>query len=151
MVTRKMRTVLLAVLVLLLSFSMIAAAPAKARNAVKLSTMLTGAAEVPGPGDPDGWGSARIKLDTTSGRVCWTLKVKDITLPASAAHIHVGGPDVAGPVVVPLSAPNERGKAQGCTMADPALVQAIADNPSGYYVNVHNVDYPAGALRGQLP
>ena len=35
-------------------------------------------------------------------------------------------------------------------MADPALVQLIADNPTGYYVNLHNARFPAGAMRCQL-
>jgi hypothetical protein len=30
------------------------------------------------------------------------------------------------------------------------LAQKIADNPSGYYVNVHNATFGAGAVRGQL-
>jgi hypothetical protein len=33
---------------------------------------------------------------------------------------------------------------------DPGLIKAIRQNPSAYYVNVHNADFPAGAVRGQL-
>ena len=31
-----------------------------------------------------------------------------------------------------------------------ALAQEILSSPEDYYVNVHNAEYPGGALRGQL-
>jgi hypothetical protein len=31
-----------------------------------------------------------------------------------------------------------------------ATIKAIKKNPSGYYVNIHTSDFPAGAIRGQL-
>jgi hypothetical protein len=113
-----------------------------------LATVLTGAAEVPGPGDADGIGAAVIAIDTDSDTVCWLIAVKRIQLPAIAAHIHLGAPDVAGPVVVPLTPPNARGISFGCVRD--ADADAIAGNPAGYYVNVHTVNFPAGAVRGQL-
>ena len=114
-----------------------------------LTADLTGEAEVP-VGDLDGSGTARITLNQGQGTVCWELEVADITLPAAAAHIHVAPAGVAGPIVVPLSAPDATGSASGCTSAAADLIKAIRQDPAAYYVNVHNADHPPGAVRGQL-
>lgn len=113
-----------------------------------LATTLTGAAEVPGPGDPDGSGTATIRLNVGQGEVCFELAVSGIAA-ATASHIHVAPAGVAGPVVVPLAPPTS-GTSSGCVAADPDLIKNIVKNPQGYYVNVHNAEFPAGALRGQL-
>jgi hypothetical protein len=115
-----------------------------------LATTLTGSAGVPGPGDPDGAGTAAIRLRAGEGRICSQLNVSKITLPASAAHIHVGAAGQAGAVVVPLTAPNADGIASGCVGVARTLVTAILANSHGYYVNVHTSDFPDGAVRGQL-
>jgi len=112
------------------------------------TTTLTGAAEVPGPGDPDGTGTAKLSLNPGQGEVCYELSVSGIS-PAIAAHVHVAPAGVAGPVVIPLAAPTN-GSSSACATASRELVLAIIQNPENYYVNVHNVDFPAGALRGQL-
>ncbi|MBC7814557.1 MAG: CHRD domain-containing protein [Burkholderiales bacterium] len=112
-------------------------------------TTLSGAAEVPGPGDADGRGSATVTVDFNTREVCYTLSVSNIET-ATAAHIHRGTEDVAGPVVVPLAAPTT-GSSSGCiAVSDPVLLNAIARNPELYYVNVHNTPFPSGAVRGQL-
>jgi hypothetical protein len=119
--------------------------------AVRLVAHLNGANEIPGPGDPDGMGVSHVRLSPEAGEVCFSIVAQDITLPAAAAHIHVGAADVAGPVVIGLAPPDEFGNSAGCVSGvDPALIQAIIDNPAGYYVNVHTSDFPAGAIRGQL-
>lgn len=114
----------------------------------RLTAELTGAAEVPGPGDPDGSGTALVTLNHGQGRVCWNLTAEDIA-PATAAHIHIGAAGIAGGVVVPLSPPTG-GSSSDCIDADRELIKAIIQNPENYYVNVHNAEFPAGAIRGQL-
>lgn len=147
----KKTNVLYIVLTLLavLSLTSIAAAPAK-EGPYTLTTWLSGAAEAPGPGDPDGSGHATIRINYGQSRLCWNIRVSDITLPATAAHIHVGAAGVPGPVVVHLSGPSSKGSSSGCSTVDQAVLKAIIENPAGYYVNVHNSDFPAGAVRGQL-
>ena len=141
--------------VLLIMIAVLALPGAVSAGGRPFSTMLTGEAEVtaagvPNQGDLDGEGTAHITLNQGQGEVCFELNVSGITLPAAAAHIHVGASTTTGPVVVGLAAPDSDGHASGCVSADPALIKAIRQNPENYYVNVHNSDFPAGALRGQL-
>ncbi len=112
-------------------------------------TNLTGGAEIPGPGDPDGTGSAALQLNQGQGTICYDLEVAGID-PATAAHIHVINPATgAGPVVVPLEAPTD-GSSSACASVTAELIKAIRQNPESYYVNVHNTAFPAGAVRGDL-
>lgn len=114
------------------------------------SGTLSGAEEVPGPGDPDGTGTAMAKLDMAKGEICVTLKVANITLPAAAAHIHEGAKGVAGPVVIPLTAPDANGMSESCVAVAADLAARIVANPANFYFNTHTSDYPAGAIRGAL-
>lgn len=122
------------------------------RGQLASAIRLLGTDEAPKPGDPKGNGAAVLALDAQKGEVCYDLMVVGIKLPAVAAHIHKGAIGVAGPVVVPFQmAPNASGLANGCVEGvDASLVTDMLRNPASYYVNVHNADFPDGALRGQL-
>jgi hypothetical protein len=114
-----------------------------------LTATMNGANEVP-VADPDGTGTGTFRMIRGAAVICYELNVSNITLPATAAHIHVGAAGVNGNVVVPLNAPDASGKAMGCAATTRTLVGAILDNPAGYYANVHTTDFPNGAIRGQL-
>lgn len=149
---RRLR-VALASSLLVAGLGVAAAAPVHAETV--WFAFMTGDQEVPGPGDPDGDGIARITLDPgngdpLSGEVCVRWDVLGIE-PATAAHIHLGAEGVSGGVVVPLPPPDADGLGEDCTFElDPAVVQAIIDDPTAYYVNVHNDEFQDGAIRGQL-
>ena len=115
---------------------------------MKTTAQLTGAAEVPGPGDTKGSGTAQVTLNPDKNEACYELSVKDIE-EATGAHIHEGAAGKAGPVKVGLDAP-KTGSAKGCKTADAAVIKDIMENPGNYYVNVHNAAFPGGAIRGQL-
>ena len=113
---------------------------------------MTGSVEVP-PGDPNASGWAVITLRSSSNTVCYRLHWDGLT-SVTAAHIHSGAADVTGSVVVPFFGapiPDTISSVGGCVHdVDPALIQAIHDNPSDYYVNVHDAAFPGGAVRDQL-
>ncbi|MBI3956961.1 MAG: CHRD domain-containing protein [Candidatus Kerfeldbacteria bacterium] len=112
---------------------------------------LIGGEEAPGPGDPDGWGKFRMRVNQGQRMACYRLFVEDITLPATGAHIHKAPLGNPGPVVITLTPPDADGWSSGCVEnLDRNLLKDIRKNPWEYYVNVHTTDYPDGAIRGQL-
>jgi hypothetical protein len=115
----------------------------------RLKVTMTGIQEVPGPGDPDGTGTAEIRVNAGDGQVCWDLYARQID-PATAAHIHRGGAGIAGPPVVTLTTPDAAGRSQGCASVEPEVARAMAFQGFNFYVNVHTASHPAGAIRGQL-
>jgi hypothetical protein len=132
---------------LVLALVLMAAVPVVASEArANLEASLTGEKEVPGPGDPNGRGEADVKVH--KAKVCYELEVERIKA-ATAAHIHQGGPNVAGDIVVELKAPTD-GSSEGCKAISERLSKQLREHPSRYYVNVHNDPYPDGAIRGQL-
>ena len=135
----------------LIMLTVLALASIAADGGRKFTITLTGAAEVPGPGDPDGSGTAVLRLNPGQEEVCFEITVSNITLPATGAHIHVGTATEFGPVVVGLIPPDADGTSSGCVSASRELILAILQNPENYYVNVHTLPlYGAGAIRGQL-
>ena len=135
--------------ILALSIALLfALAPAASAQGVSLESELLGSNEVGDPpGDPDGFGTARMSADVAAGELCFELATANIG-DVVAAHIHIGGAGSNGDVVVNLDW--EANGAAGCVPASSPTLTAITTNPSLYYVNVHTADLPAGAIRGQL-
>ncbi|MGQ0846902.1 MAG: CHRD domain-containing protein [Sporichthyaceae bacterium] len=143
--------------------SLVGVAQAGHTNKVITAT-LTGAKEVGKKGDPNGKGTITIfGIDNDTKTLCYVLKVNGIQLAAEgmAGHIHKGGKNANGPVVTLLAAPGD-GDAADCltngeknpkgakVFLEGTKAADILKNPSRYYVNVHNPEFPDGALRGQL-
>ena len=105
-------------------------------------------ANVPGGGDPDGSGIARIETNDTLNTVCTDLEVRQIGA-VTGAHIHRGGVGTNGPPVIELDAPDDN-DSDDCDTVSDALVDEIRRNPGRFYVQVHTADYPNGAIRGQV-
>ena len=117
------------------------------------SIALTGAAERPGPGDPDATGQANLRLNQGQREVCFDISWADVDGVVFGGHIHIAPVTDPGPIVVPLFAGSFAGTdtVSGCVDAPKDLIKAIRKNPSAYYVNVHSLpSFGAGAIRGQL-
>jgi hypothetical protein len=122
------------------------------RDSVSFRTNMSGPSEVPGPGDADAIGTAAFTMDFANGQICFDVTVQNINYPVTGMHIHRGNVNEAGDVVVPLEPvpDSSNGNAVGCVLVEADLLKEIASNPAGFYINVHNNDFPAGALRGQV-
>jgi hypothetical protein len=133
--------------------ALIAAAPAGAAKTT-LTATLSGANEVPGPGDADGSGQAVVEIKVKKGKknakICSDITFAGIGAPF-AGHIHEGGPTTDGPIVVGLfENVGTTSPVDECGKAKRGLAKRIAKNPADFYVNLHNDEFPAGAIRGQL-
>jgi len=111
-----------------------------------------------------GSATAEVAVDTTAKEFAITLRVFNIPTTTTAAHIHVGGKGVAGPVVIDF--PNIAGRlgdftttfrvgeaafrpsaAIGINSIDDVIQAVMTGNA---YVNIHTTTNPAGEIRGQL-
>jgi hypothetical protein len=114
-----------------------------------VATMTAAKERRAGPGPASGHGTFTGKVNKARTKICYSLTARGIGAPI-LAHIHVGGPTVAGPVVIPLKTPKATGVTKGCAKAPKKLLKKIVAHPRRYYVNVHTNAFKAGAIRGQL-
>ncbi|CAN5256708.1 hypothetical protein BH24CHL10_BH24CHL10_08030 [soil metagenome] len=143
-------------LVVALAAALVLVMPVSADTTFTLDT--SGAEEVCEPATDcggDGTGTAVIEVITSTdpAEICFTFTGEGVTFPIAAGHIHEAPVGVAGDVVVPLftdTDPQAAFPIEGCVEVEAELAAEIEANPADYYVNLHNADFPAGALRGQL-
>jgi CHRD domain-containing protein len=134
--------------------------PAAAQSEVKITTRLTAVNPLTGTvtGDPDGTGKAEFELIPEEGATCYEIEVQGIAEPAEpgpgvgSAHIHFVAD---GGIAVNLNTEfepkgDDEFKAKGCVDVAGALLSDIIEHPEAYYVNVHNHEFPGGALAGLL-
>lgn len=134
----------LPVLALAAAVALALAAPAGAQ--ILFDAQLSGEAEVPPNLDVETFGScvgvlSGFPTPDPSFTVACDHNVEDAVM----AHIHIGPPGVAGPIVFPFPDPLDIDATWDLT-----LDEAIRLLAGGYYVNVHSPAFPAGEIRGQL-
>lgn len=111
---------------------------------VKLGATLTGPNE-PAGGDADGTGTFAVEVDADAGDFCYTITSAKIAAP-TMAHVHAGAAGANGAPVITI---DPKGNDE-CVAVEPDVLKPIVAAPENYYVNVHNAEFPGGAIRGQL-
>jgi MYXO-CTERM domain-containing protein len=104
------------------------------------------AAGVPNQGDLNGSGVGTITLDPGSGGTTATfsfnLALSGLaTPPVTDFPFGVSASDILTPTQF-------SGSRSGLNSAN---MSAVLANPAGFYVNIHNNEFPAGAIRDQVP
>jgi CHRD domain-containing protein len=139
----------------------------KSASPEMLRATLDSGSEVPPPSvDPSASPSGTADFTVTGTSVSYKLSASGLSSAPLMAHIHLGAPGAAGPVVVPLNvAPGpSAGTATGEGTFDASAIKGkngdgspmtfddlLAAMRSGAtYVNVHTANNKPGEVRGQI-
>jgi hypothetical protein len=153
----------LACVVAMTAGMLVISSSAFAQQATPLFAVLNGGNECASPpapavcrhGDLNGFGSATVIFPNAT-TVCFGIVVGGLGSRVILAHIHSATSGINGPIVIPFiqpptpPAPGNPGAFSGCVPGARATISAIRADPTKFYVNVHTMVFPAGAIRGQL-
>jgi hypothetical protein len=133
---------------LLAALAAAAAGCATAPRAPEYCAELKGA----GPGsdalDPEATGTARLEVGGASVR--FHITTSPNLGKVVATHLHQGAAGVNGPMAIELN-PGFTGEVlDGSTPIESDLAARVLANPSQYYMKLHSLKFPGGAIRGQL-
>jgi hypothetical protein len=116
-------------------------------SSMALAGTLSGDRQVDNQGDPDGEGFASVVFDDGTAHFYFNSMN---TAEPSAAHVHRGKASENGSIAVDPAASFSDGVAVSSVEVDDDLERQILASPHDFYFNVHNSEFSAGAVRGQL-
>ena len=133
---------------LLFAFLLALLGCAASRPPVTLCARLEGAGPSSDALDPEHHGLGVFRLERTSIRF-------DIRAPGLeqviATHIHHGEAGVNGPMLWEINSGYRGDSIQGVAREiPPGVIALVASEPSEYYLKLHSLKFPGGAIRGQL-
>jgi len=109
------------------------------------------------PGIASASGTAHITGDNVANRMCGTFTWSGVAPPVGFGHIHegqYGQPENVGVTInlfgPPTSTSGFQSGVTGCTTVPGALIDKMDRYDAYFNVVVHNVQFPGGAIRGQL-
>lgn len=98
--------------------------------------------------DPDASGSARLEIGGASIR--FHITTSENLGKVVATHLHQGAAGVNGPMVIELNPGFFGTVLDGSVPVEAELSARVVSSPSQYYVKLHSLKFPGGAIRGQL-
>lgn len=145
------------IFVFLAALALLLALPGSALAAEEFTAQLSGDAEVP-PVDTEGSGSATVTISDDGTEIAYQVSYSGLSGDVAASHIHFGGADVAGGVILPLA----HGPSPFSGTLTEADLTPVEGGPQTFeealdairagetYVNLHTAANPGGEIRGQL-
>ena len=121
--------------------------------------------EVPPPNVGSSSPTGTASFTPSGNSISYKLTASGLSSPVTTAHIHVGPPGKAGPVIVPLtiSQGSDPGSATGEGSFDESAIKATPDgnkmswndlvsglSNGSLYVNIHTQNNKPGEIRGQI-
>jgi CHRD domain/Secretion system C-terminal sorting domain len=114
-----------------------------------INATLRGVSEVP-PNTSSAIGNVTGTFNTVTNQLTLKISFSGLSINANAGHIHNASVGVNGPVIVPFT--NVPNATAGIFNYSGTLstVNAAALIAGNTYINIHNIFYPGGEIRGQL-
>lgn len=110
--------------------------------------VLTGS-EIVGNGDPDGYARAELSITDELNQICYDVNDVRGLAEISSVMIHRGQKGRTGPAVMTLRRANEGGW-KNCVGRTEWLEDSLERAGGAYYIQIHTLEYPNGAIRGQF-
>lgn len=115
---------------------------------VSLCATLAGAGPASDALDTEGRGFAELRLEKTAIR--FRIEAHGLGM-VTASHIHHGASGVNGPMLWEINPGFEGDSSEGeAAGMPPGVLKLLAAEPSEFYVKLHTMKFPGGAIRGQL-
>ncbi len=115
---------------------------------VSLCATLAGAGPASDALDPEGRGFAVLHLEKTAIR--FRIEAHGVGR-VTMSHIHHGASGVNGPMLWEINPGFEGDSTEGeAAGIPPGVLKLLAAEPSEFYVKLHTMKFPGGAIRGQL-
>jgi len=128
--------------------AVLASAGCATQRPVTLCAHLAGGDSPTDALDPVHEGDAVLRLDRTA--IAFSIVAPGIET-VTATHIHHGPAGTAGPMLWEINTGYKGDSLHGAASGiPPGVITLIAREPGEYYVKLHTVKFPGGAIRGQL-